>query len=50
VDTLESMRAFVRVVELGGFAAAARSLDLSPDRARRPTASASARGRSLPGR
>jgi len=30
VDTLESMRAFVRVVELGGFAAAARSLGLSP--------------------
>ena len=30
MDTLESMRVFVRVVELGSFAAAARSLDLSP--------------------
>jgi DNA-binding transcriptional LysR family regulator len=30
MDTVESMRAFVRVVELGSFAAAARSLHLSP--------------------
>lgn len=30
MDTLTSMRAFTRVVELGGFAAAARSLALSP--------------------
>lgn len=30
LDTLESMRVFVRVVETGGFAAAARSLHLSP--------------------
>lgn len=30
MDTVESMRAFVRVVELGSFAAAARNLDLSP--------------------
>jgi DNA-binding transcriptional LysR family regulator len=30
MDTVESMRAFVRVVELGSFAAAARSLALSP--------------------
>lgn len=30
MDTLESMRAFVRVVELGGFAAAARALSVSP--------------------
>ena len=30
MDTLSSMRAFARVVELGGFAAAARSLELSP--------------------
>jgi len=30
MDTIESMRAFVRVVELGSFAAAARSLNLSP--------------------
>lgn len=30
MDTLESMRAFARVVELGGFAPAARNLDLSP--------------------
>jgi len=30
MDTLESMRAFVRVVELGSFAGAARSLDMSP--------------------
>lgn len=30
MDTLESMRIFVRVVELGSFAAAARALDLSP--------------------
>ncbi|WP_416795361.1 LysR substrate-binding domain-containing protein [Ciceribacter azotifigens] len=30
MDTLESMQVFVRVVELGGLAAAARSLDLSP--------------------
>lgn len=30
MDTIESMCAFVRVVELGSFAAAARSLNLSP--------------------
>jgi len=30
VDTLQSMRVFVRVVETGGFAAAARGLHLSP--------------------
>lgn len=30
MDTLESMQVFVRVVELGSFAAAARNLDLSP--------------------
>ena len=30
MDTLESMRAFVRVVELGSFAGAARSLHMSP--------------------
>lgn len=30
MDTLESMQVFVRVVELGSFAAAARGLDLSP--------------------
>lgn len=30
LDTLESMRAFARVVELGGFAAAARRLAISP--------------------
>lgn len=30
MDTLESMRVFVRVVELGSFAAAARGFDLSP--------------------
>lgn len=30
MDTIESMRAFARVVELGSFAAAARALDLSP--------------------
>lgn len=30
MDTLESMRVFVRVVENGSFAAAARGLDLSP--------------------
>lgn len=30
MDTLESMRAFARVVELGGFTAAARSLNISP--------------------
>lgn len=30
MDTVESMRAFVRVVELGGFAAAARNLGMSP--------------------
>jgi DNA-binding transcriptional LysR family regulator len=30
MNTLDSMRAFVRVVEFGSFAAAARNLDLSP--------------------
>lgn len=38
LDTLEGMRVFARVVELGGFAAAARRLEMSPAMATRHVA------------